>query len=153
MSLGQPSPWTTVSLDTWPLDKCLNTWLCDKEVKDIVKSLDSFIEDTPDVLRSLNNINDNETLPPEAKPISLDLKSMYTNIPIEEGIEAFREALDKRNDKTIPTEFVIKLLELVMKKNIFVFYDVPPKMEEDLTQIGRQPNPKWKTTLPKMFIS
>ena len=32
-------------------------------------------------------------------------------------------------------------------------YDVSPKMEEDLTQIGRQPNPKWKTTLQKMFIS
>ena len=34
-----------------------------------------------------------------------------------------------------------------------MLYDVAPKMEEDFTQIGRQPNPKWKTTLPKMFIS
>ena len=34
-----------------------------------------------------------------------------------------------------------------------MLYDVPPKIEEDCTQIGRQPNPKWKTTLPKMFIS
>ena len=62
------------------------------------------------MLRSFNKLNEDANLPHGAKPISLDLKSMYTNIPIDEGIYAFREALEKRNDKTIPTAFVLKLI-------------------------------------------
>ena len=46
---------------------------------------------------------------------------MYTNILIEEGIEAFRVKLEKREDKTIPTEFMIKLLRLVLESNLFEF--------------------------------
>ena len=46
---------------------------------------------------------------------------MYTNIPLEEGIEAFRVELDKRDDKQIPTEFLIRLLKLVLEGNIFEF--------------------------------
>ena len=46
---------------------------------------------------------------------------MYTNIPINEGIEAFRVELDKREDQTIPTEFLIKLLRLVLESNLFEF--------------------------------
>jgi hypothetical protein len=45
---------------------------------------------------------------------------MYSNIPIEEGLQAFEEELDKRDDKTIPTEFILKLLKLVLESNIFV---------------------------------
>ena len=46
---------------------------------------------------------------------------MYTNIPIEEGIEAFEIELEKRENKTIPTEFLIKLLRLVLECNVFEF--------------------------------
>jgi hypothetical protein len=34
-------------------------------------------------------IKDEETIPPNAKPVVIDLKSMYSNNPIEEGLEAF----------------------------------------------------------------
>ena len=46
---------------------------------------------------------------------------MYSNIPIEEGLEAFREELETRNDKSVPTEFYIKLLKIVLESNIFEF--------------------------------
>ena len=36
---------------------------------------------------------------------------MYTNIPIQEGLDAFGEELDNREDKTIPTHYYIKLLD------------------------------------------
>ena len=38
-----------------------------------------------------------------------------------EAIQATREALDRRNDKSVPTEFIIKLLELLTKWNNFEF--------------------------------
>ena len=97
------------------------SWLLDNVAKDSVKKLDSFIEDTPDLLRKFEEINKNENLPPSAKPYSIDIKSFYTNILLNEGIEAFREELEKREDHSIPTEFLIKLLKLVMECNIFKF--------------------------------
>ena len=86
------------------------SWFCDNQVKDKVKNLESYIEDTPDLLRKINEINETQTIPDDTKPISIDIKSMYSNIPLQEGLDAFKEALDSRTDKTIPTEFVLKLL-------------------------------------------
>ena len=73
------------------------------------------------MLRMFENINENETLPESSKPISIDIKSMYTNIPVEEGLAAFKITLDKRSDQSIPTHFILKLLKLIMEKNIFTF--------------------------------
>ena len=97
------------------------SWLCDQMGKEFVKEQDSYIEDTPDLLRYFRELNETNAIPPNCKPIALDLKSMYTNIPIEEGIEAFRVELEKREDKSIPTDFLIKLLRLVLENNIFEF--------------------------------
>ena len=38
----------------------------------------------------------NKDIPSNAKPYSIDIKSMYSNIIIEEGLEAFEEALEKK---------------------------------------------------------
>ena len=40
---------------------------------------------------------------------------------MSEGLEACREALEERSDKTVPTDFIIKLLEIILKYNIFEF--------------------------------
>ena len=73
------------------------------------------------LLRLFEDINETENLPPNAKPFSIDIKSFYTNILLREGIEAFEEILDERDDKSIPSEYLIKLLRLVMQGNIFKF--------------------------------
>jgi hypothetical protein len=52
------------------------SWFCDQAVKDKVKEQDSFIEDTPDILRYFEEINENGTLPDNSKPVTIDLKSM-----------------------------------------------------------------------------
>ena len=100
--------------------ECLS-WFCDTQLKDDVKNLDSYLEDTPDTLRMINEINENENLPPNTIPITIDIKSMYTNIPLQEGLDACKETLEKRSDKSIRTEYIMKLLRLVMEKNIFTF--------------------------------
>ena len=60
-------------------------------------------------------------MPDGTIPISIDLVSMYTRIPLDEGLTAFKVALDKLTDKTVPTEFILKLLRMVMEQNIFMF--------------------------------
>ena len=57
-------------------------------------------------------------------PISIDIKSMYSNIPLEEGLAAFRECLEERTieqKNAIPTDYIMKIVRLVMTKNIFSF--------------------------------
>ena len=97
------------------------SWLLDSLGKDTVKKQTSFIKDTPDILRKFAEINESETLLANAKPYSIDIKSFYTNIHLEEGIKAFKETLDEIPDKSIPTDYLIKLLKLVMECNIFKF--------------------------------
>ena len=46
---------------------------------------------------------------------------MYTNIPIKEGLDAFKDTLEQRSDKSVPTDFILKLLKLIMEQNIFTF--------------------------------
>ena len=40
---------------------------------------------------------------------------------MREGIEAFKETLERKQNLSIPVEFLIKLLKLVMESNIFTF--------------------------------
>ena len=85
--------------------------------------MESYIEDTPDLLRKFEEMNEQGNLPANSKPYSIDIKSFYTNIPLDEGIQAFKETLDEIQDKNIPTSYLIKLLQLVMGCNIFKFND------------------------------
>ena len=48
-------------------------------------------------------------------------QALYTNIDLQEGLEAAHEALEEREDKEIPTDFILKLLEIILKFNIFEF--------------------------------
>jgi hypothetical protein len=88
--------------------------------KHLVPELPSFLQDTPDLLRHFENLNQEE-LPINAFPISIDVVGLYSNIPMEEGIECLREALNTRKDQTTPTTLLITLLTLVLSLNIFEF--------------------------------
>ena len=46
---------------------------------------------------------------------------LYTNIPHEEGIKSLKAALDKRKNADVSSDFLAKLLSLVLKYNIFKF--------------------------------
>ena len=53
--------------------------------------------------------------------MSIDVSGLYTNIPQTEGLEAIHDAHEDRNEKNISLDFIIKLLDLVLKNNIFEF--------------------------------
>ena len=46
---------------------------------------------------------------------------LYPNIPHQAGLKAFKEALEKRDIKKIPTEDLVKMAEFVLNHNIFEF--------------------------------
>ena len=53
--------------------------------------------------------------------IYMEVTSLYTNIPHNDGIEACREAWDQRAVREPQTECLVQLLTLVLKHNNFTF--------------------------------
>ena len=51
----------------------------------------------------------------------MDVKSLYTSIPHEDGLIALRHFLDQRQDSVPQTNTLIPLAELVLQKNFFYF--------------------------------
>ena len=76
-------------------------------INPLVSTLDSHIEDTTDFLNKLSNLGN---LPNNAILITLDVSSLYTNIPHNQGIDACLHFLDTRPNKHIPTETLCDLL-------------------------------------------
>ena len=93
----------------------------DLHSNDLVKELDSYWEDTGDMLRCFERENEKGPQPPGTIPVTLDVSSLYTNIPIAQGIKIFESFLNMRSDKSVPTSFLIILLTLVLTCNILVF--------------------------------
>ena len=53
--------------------------------------------------------------------MSIDVVGLYNNIPNEEGLKAFEEALNKRKDQSMPTELLVKLKRIVLTRNVLEF--------------------------------
>ena len=111
-------------------------------IKELANKHDAYLKDTPDFLRKVENVNEKETLPENAILVTMDVSALYTNIPQDEGIKCAQEALEKRNDKSVPTDFIIRLLELVLKLNIFEF-DNELFLQLIGTAMGTRPAPAY----------
>ena len=60
--------------------------------------------------------------PPENEIlVTIDVSSLYTNISPDEGIAEVEEFLLEREDKSVPTGFLVRMLEQVLKLNTFEF--------------------------------
>lgn len=84
----------------------------------IAKSRESYLKDTKDL-----NFIERTTIPPSVTIVSLDVTSLYTNIPQEEGIETVCKAYDKsyKKDTLIPTHILREMIRLVLQENSFQF--------------------------------
>ena len=85
-----------------------------------VKSIRSYIKDTTDFLSMLESLGQ---LPPNCILVTLDVASLYTNIPNKEGCIAALSGLDRiRGGATNPSNtHLITLLEKVLMCNNFDF--------------------------------
>ena len=60
-----------------------------------------------------------DDLSSESLLVTLDVISLYTNIPHQEGLDACRETLNKREVLDPPTENIVQLTSIILKKNTF----------------------------------
>eukprot|EP00105_Crassostrea_gigas_P014468 XP_011431136.1 PREDICTED: uncharacterized protein LOC105330902 [Crassostrea gigas] len=89
----------------------------DSHLRPHVEDSPSYIKDTTDYL----NKTPSSVLPDHSLLVTMDVTSLYTNIPHDEGIEAHREVWDSRTIQQPSTESLLKLLGHVLKLNSIMF--------------------------------
>ena len=86
----------------------------DYHLRPLVENLPSFIKDTTSFITKLQSLNN---IPEGTLLVTLDVSSLYTNIPHHEGIEACTEALNTRTTQQPPTEDLAELINQILTKN------------------------------------
>ena len=76
-------------------------------IKDIANKHKSYLQDNPDFLRNINQINKGPRLKENTLLVTIDAIGLFTNIVHEEGLQCLKEALEKRNDPKVPTNLLL----------------------------------------------
>ena len=89
----------------------------DHHLQPLVREIPSYIKDTNGLLHKINNF----AVPPNSLLVTMDAKSLYTNIPNNEGIASMKKKYDHYPKKTIPTKIITTFLALVLTLSNFIF--------------------------------
>ena len=92
----------------------------DHHLQPLAEALPSFVKDTGAFLRK---VKATRNVPRDAILVTMDVGSLFTNIPHNEGINTVARALERRNNPTIPSRVIIKFLSHVLNLNNFSFND------------------------------
>ena len=106
---------STVNSPTANLAEFLDYYL-----QPIMKKLPAYLKDTTQFLKEIDEIEINK----DTWLVTVDVKSLYTNIPNDEGIQACYESWREQeitDPQHPPAEVLRHLLELVLKLNTFEF--------------------------------
>ena len=87
----------------------------DNQLQPHVKELKSYVKDSTDFIRKINSM---EKIPDNSILVNMDVRSLYTNIPNKEGIEAVETTLKRKN---IGTRIISTFLRLVLTLHKLVF--------------------------------
>ena len=90
----------------------------DHHLQPLVTKLPSYLKDTTHFLNKLNSIGQ---LPNGVLLVTLDVASLYTNIPHNDGIQACSDFLDKRVNPTIKTSRLCDLIRMILANSTFTF--------------------------------
>ena len=75
----------------------------DYHLQRVVKQTPSYIKDTNNFI---NNVNDIRNIPRKSYLVTMDVKSLYTNIPNSEGMATVKKAYDNYPKKSIATTVI-----------------------------------------------
>ena len=95
----------------------------DHYLNPIVQNLSSYIRDTDDFLKTMLDMN--TITPPNSILVILDVRSLYTNIPQNEGTQMCLMALGNfyENRLPLPLRYLIQTFDYILKYNYFCFDD------------------------------
>ena len=87
----------------------------DNQFQPHVKELRSYVKDSTDFIRKINSM---EKIPDNKILLTMDVRSLYANIPNKKGIDAVETTLKRKN---VGTRIISTFLRLVLRLNNFVF--------------------------------
>ena len=90
----------------------------DEHIKEYVPQTQSYIRDTQDFIKKIKSLG---TISEGAILCTLDVSSLYTNIPNNEGILAVAAKLRRDPSKAPIANFILDLLKLVLHSMNFTF--------------------------------
>ena len=90
-------------------------------LKEVGMLHDTYLQDTPDVLRRLQQMNMEERIPENALLVVIDVVGLYTNITQDEGLQCVEETLGERVNPAVPGKYVTKLLDIILQNSMFKF--------------------------------
>ena len=94
----------------------------DHNLQPHVEKLKSHIKDTTHFINKIQG----RKVPPNSILVTMDVRSLYTNIPKDEGIQAVKKMMDVNNfnptyEKSVLSDILTTFLELILSQNSFVF--------------------------------
>ena len=93
----------------------------DRFLQPLATTLDSYVKDDMDFLHHIDRINRENIINSDTLLVTMDVSALYTNIPHHDGTDACRHFLDTRPDQTTSTDFICKLIMLILTLNNFSF--------------------------------
>ena len=90
----------------------------DYHLQPIVKQITSYVKDTNDFINKINAV---KSVSKNSYLVTMDVRSLYTNITNAEGISAVKRAFDNYSKKTSSTKVITTFLALILTLNNFVF--------------------------------
>ena len=89
----------------------------DYHLQPIVKQIPSYVKDTNNFINKINAV---KSVPKNSYLVTMDVRSLYTNIPNAEGISAVKRAFDNYSKKTTTTKVITTFSALILTLNNFV---------------------------------
>ena len=87
-------------------------------LKDFYSKFDSILTDSLSLIKILETHRFNK----QSFLFTIDFKSLYTNIPVEDAIKCIIELVNENQDVIPNANFIIKLLEIILKNSLMSFY-------------------------------
>ena len=97
----------------------------------------SYIKDTTEFINKLASA---KTIPPEVLLVTMDVTSLYANIPHVDGVDACSKFLNDHRVTDISTDVLCSLISFTLTHNNFVFDD-PSYLQTSGTAMGTKMAP------------
>ena len=90
----------------------------DRELQTLLANIPCYIKDTTDFLNKLSRF---DNLPDRAIVVTLDVKALYSIIPHNYGIGAYKKYLDRITPLASSSEDIIQLTKSILENNVSTF--------------------------------
>ena len=91
----------------------------DNQLKEVMQSGWSYIKVSNNFIKKIKHLK--IIIPDNGILLTADVVRLYPSIPHEMGLTALKEVLDKREEKKISTEDLVKMADFVIKNNYFEY--------------------------------